>query len=190
MDPQVGHAGGASVRAGAISVLTAILRAQNLLVRVYRTRDPQTFTAPHPAPGTPDFYRTPPRDADLVWAVAQTLQELDKAGVAAHYEDDFVRVPGGRVVVRHPVAEDDVRASTELPPEEVELAVWRLVEETNGGMEDELPRAIRDLFGFKRLGPRLQSAVQRASEDLEATGCLERDASGRLRAVTPPVPPT
>lgn len=110
---------------------------------------------------------------DLVHHIAtEPHLRLDDAG--------FVHVSGADVEVRYPEQDADRREIDHIPGEEIAAAVRLLVMDAVSAEVDDVERAVRDLFGFRRLGGRISAAIATAIDDLETAGELRRDPSGRL----------
>ena len=67
-----------------------------------------------------------------------------------------------------------------IPPAEYELAVRVALREAMGIAPDHLAGAVRDLFGFKRTGKRLQEEIDAAVQRLKARGEVVEDGQGFL----------
>jgi very-short-patch-repair endonuclease len=119
----------------------------------------------------------------LASAFEEILAELVRSGAITGGDDGFIRVPDVAVTVRYPDGDAGRRPIDRIAPEELELAVLRLLQDSLALEIDDLARAVRDLFGFRRLGPRITSAIGDAIERLLRRGSIGRDAAGRL--VTP-----
>jgi hypothetical protein len=92
------------------------------------------------------------------------------------------------VAVRVPADEADGtrRDAHHIPPQEVALAVHWLLADARTAEEWELLDAVKRLFGFARMGPRVQQALEDALASLEEVGVIERTASGQLTVRTEP----
>ncbi|WP_354216046.1 DUF4011 domain-containing protein [Arthrobacter sp. UYCo732] len=81
--------------------------------------------------------------------------KLDKEG--------FIRVDGADAVnVRRPTETADLRKAGSIPPEEFDEAVRLVVADAIVITEEELLIAVRNVFGWARRGPDIQTALQRS----------------------------
>jgi very-short-patch-repair endonuclease len=81
--------------------------------------------------------------------------KLDKEG--------FIRVDGADAVnVRRPTGTADLRKAGAIPPEEFDEAVRLVVADAIVITEEELLVAVRNVFGWARRGPDIQTALQRS----------------------------
>jgi very-short-patch-repair endonuclease len=81
--------------------------------------------------------------------------KLDKQG--------FIRVDGADAVnVRRPTGTADLRKAGAIPPEEFDEAVRLVVADAIVITEEELLVAVRNVFGWARRGPDIQTALQRS----------------------------
>jgi hypothetical protein len=92
----------------------------------------------------------------------------------------FYSLPGQKVVVRD---RSDIESSTlrkpeYLPPEEVKVAIGRVVAENFGAEQDQLVRAVARFFGFGATSAQLREVVETALADLLDSGQLRLE--GRL----------
>ena len=92
----------------------------------------------------------------------------------------FYVVPGQRVTVRSrgEVGSSTLRRPEILPPEEVMVAIVRVVEENYGAERDQLAQAVSRLFGFGATSAQLRDVVESALTSLLNSGQLRLD--GRL----------
>jgi len=100
-------------------------------------------------------------------------------------------LPDQQVVVRNRGETDSstLRKPEYLPPEEVKLAISRVVAENFGAEQDELIQAVARLFGFGSTSAQLREAVKEAVTELLDSGQLRLD--GRLISrVQPETNPT
>jgi REase_MTES_1575/Protein of unknown function (DUF3320) len=98
----------------------------------------------------------------------------------------FYALPGQAVIVRDrgDVESTSLRKPDVLPPEEVKVAICRIVEENYGAEQDQLVQAVARLFGFSSTSSQLRQVVEDALADLLDSERLRLD--GRL--VTRPQP--
>lgn len=113
-------------------------------------------------------------------AVAEVLRRMPRSSPIESGKDDFVRLLDSPVEVRYPADEETRRPIYRIAPEEIELAIVHLLDDLLAAEPDELERAVRTLFGFKRLGPRIAEAIAEAIKSLERDGHLRLDAQGRF----------
>lgn len=92
----------------------------------------------------------------------------------------FYSVPGQEVVVRDrsEIESNTLRKPENLPPEEVKVAIGRVVAENFGAEQDQLIQAVARLFGFGATSTQLREVVETALGDLLDSGQLRLD--GRL----------
>jgi very-short-patch-repair endonuclease len=157
-------------RAALRDLLLAVVRTESPVHRL-RLEEAATAAAGRPLTGT------------FASAFETTLLGLTRDGEVTLGTDDFVRIPGGDVSVRYPVDDAGRRQIDRIAPEEVELAVLRLVADALALDDGDLERAVRDLFGFRRLGARIATAIREALERLERSGAVGRDDAGRVVAL-------
>lgn len=98
--------------------------------------------------------------------------------------DGFYRL-GPLRSVRSPASDDDVRTAGQTPPEEMDLAVAQLVRDGVTVEEEGLVHAVRQLFGWRRAGADIQTAVAASVDRCLATQVITRSVSGALRAHEP-----
>jgi len=92
----------------------------------------------------------------------------------------FHSLPGQEAVVRDrsEVDSNTLRKPENLPPEEVKIAIGRVVEENFGAEQDQLVQAVARLFGFGSTSAQLRGVVESALTDLLESGQFRLD--GRL----------
>jgi very-short-patch-repair endonuclease len=117
-------------------------------------------------------------------AVHAAARALVRRGVAG-LDGDIAFVPDDvRVRVPDDHDEQTQRTIQHIPPVEIAEAVYRLLIDARVAGEDELLVGVRDLFGFKRMGAHIASALSDALDRLEAGGRITRGDDGRLRPLT------
>jgi predicted HAD superfamily phosphohydrolase len=89
-------------------------------------------------------------------------------------------VPGQAVIVRDrgDVESTTLRKPDVLPPEEVKVAIYQIIEENYGAEQDQLVQAVARLFGFGATSSQLRQVVEDALADLLDSGQVRLD--GRL----------
>jgi hypothetical protein len=92
----------------------------------------------------------------------------------------FYSLPGQEVLVRDrsEIDSNTLRKPEYLPPEEVKVAIGRVVEENFGAEQDLLVQAVARLFGFGSTSSQLREVVESALTGLLDSGQLRLD--GRL----------
>ncbi len=92
----------------------------------------------------------------------------------------FYSIPGQEVLVRDRSAIDSntLRKPEYLPPEEIKVAIDRLVVENFGAEQDQLVLAVARMFGFGATSGQLREVVEGALNELLEAGKLRLD--GRL----------
>ncbi len=121
----------------------------------------------------PTAYLDPDRMEE---ALKKVLRQLG----ASRAGDGFIRLAkNDEPPVRYPPDDSWKRPIDWIPPEEIRTAVLNLVRDAVAVEQDELERVVRDVFGFKRLGPRIATAIQSEIEGLVKRGALVRDEAGR-----------
>ncbi|WP_298375646.1 DUF3320 domain-containing protein [uncultured Bradyrhizobium sp.] len=92
----------------------------------------------------------------------------------------FYSLPNQPVVIRDRsnVDSNTLRKPEYLPPEEVKLAISRVVEENFGAEQDQLVQAVARLFGFAATSAQLRQVVEDSLADLLDVGHLRLE--GRL----------
>jgi very-short-patch-repair endonuclease len=92
----------------------------------------------------------------------------------------FYTLPGQVVVIRDrsDVESNSIRKPEVLPPEEVKLAIFYVVEENYGAERDQLIQAVARLFGFNSTSAQLREVVEAALAELLDSERLRLD--GRL----------
>jgi very-short-patch-repair endonuclease len=113
-------------------------------------------------------------------AVDAALTGLEKQG-ELRLNGDFAWT-ANEVAVRVPAdtADGTRRDAHHIPPEEVALAVHWLLAEVRTAEEAELLDAVKRLFGFARMGPRVQRSLDEALASLEERGLIDRSGAARL----------
>lgn len=97
--------------------------------------------------------------------------KLDRAG--------FIRVEGvDSVNVRRPIDVTDPRKAGAIPPEEFDEAVRLVVADAIVITEEELMVAVRNVFGWARRGPDIQTALQRSLLRAAKKGYVVRRPDG------------
>jgi hypothetical protein len=92
-------------------------------------------------------------------------------------DDVPVRVPDER-------RDDTQRAIQHIPPAEVAEAVHGLLGDARVATKEQLLLGVRDLFGYRRMGARIEAALEAAVARLQAEGRIAEGDDGRLRVVT------
>jgi Protein of unknown function (DUF3320) len=113
---------------------------------------------------------------------------LDRAKVGGlpvtHDEAGFYRVEGQPfTAARVPVDAESIRPVSQVPPEELDLAVLGTVRDARFVEEDMACLAVARLFGWRRQGLDIQTAVGGSISRLLFRDKLERTATGELRVV-------
>ena len=101
--------------------------------------------------------------------------KLDEAG--------FYRIGSAREV-RTPRDEDDVRTVHQTPPDELDLAVARIVRDAVTIEDEGVTQAVRSVFGWRRAGGDIQAAIAASVDRCLRMGSVERTGRGTLRAVS------
>jgi very-short-patch-repair endonuclease len=84
---------------------------------------------------------------------------------------DWLRSPHGSTEVRVPASDDAPRRPVEhVPPDEIELAVVHLLEDAGTSRNADLRGAWARLYGWKRVGPDIERAFDRAVRALITAG--------------------
>lgn len=91
---------------------------------------------------------------------------------------------GNEFDIRVPLGSDDAtrRDIQHIPPEELQEVVYRLLIDARSCTDSELLQAVKDLFGFRRMGPHIAEALGRALDQLVEGGWVDRSGE-RLGAV-------
>ena len=86
----------------------------------------------------------------------------------------FFRIPGRPVVLRNraDVSSASVRKPEMLPPEEIEMALLKIVGDNFGAARDELVHAASRAFGFASTSIQLRAVLEGAIDRLVAMGRL------------------
>lgn len=92
----------------------------------------------------------------------------------------FYSVPGQEVLVRdrNGIESNTLRKPEYLPPEEIKVAISRLVAENFGAELEQLVQAVARMFGFGATSGQLREVVKGALNELLESGKLRLD--GRL----------
>ena len=95
--------------------------------------------------------------------------------------DGFIGVPTAPEEVRYPPGESwkqpiDLSLRTEF-----RAAIVDVVTDDVTVGQDEFERAVRTVFGFRRLGPKIATAIQSAIRSLVKDATLAKDEAGRYR---------
>lgn len=125
-------------------------------------------------------------------AIDQALDTLVAQGTFVVLDESFVARPHQpSTLVRGAIDGDDrsVRHPGEVPPGELQAALEQLVADSHTIAEDDLTTQVARLFGWPRRTPDVIAALGQALADLEATGRVGRDVTGRL-APPPRSPPS
>lgn len=94
---------------------------------------------------------------------------------------DWLYSPQRHTVVRVPASEDAPRrAVAEVPLEEIQMALQLTLEDAGPSSAADLCQAWARLYGWRRVGPDIQSIFERAVEAMRASGKIE-GSSDRLR---------
>jgi hypothetical protein len=124
-----------------------------------------------------------------LWGLAQAGNRMRDAVLAAvkaaKRKGDIVggpsySLPGREVVVRDrsEIDSNTLRKPKNLPPEEIKVAIGRVVEENFGAEQDQLVQAVARLFGFGSTSAQLRDVVESALTELLDSDRLRLD--GRL----------
>ena len=90
-------------------------------------------------------------------------------GIEQH--GDWLHSPQGVTVVRVPASDGAPRRPVEeVPPEEIELAIMYLLEDAGASRNTDLREAWARLYGWKRVGPDIERAFDRAVRALIRAG--------------------
>lgn len=140
-----------------------------------------------------------PVHRDLVYRRVRDAFDVGRVGSAIKENIDFVAsrlsIEGAAVdvdlagffrvgrleQVRVPTDEEDIRTIGQTPPEEMDLAVTRLVADAVTIEDDDLVQAIRQLFGWRRAGGDIQAGVLAAIDRCLKAGAVERTPRGTIR---------
>ena len=109
------------------------------------------------------------------------LSELSRRSTIKRSGDGFIRVPNAAEEVRYPPDESWKRPIDWIPRTEIRAAIVNVVRDGVTVEQDELERVVRTVFGFKRLGPKIATAIQSAIRSLVKDGTLTQDEAGRYR---------
>ena len=120
--------------------------------------------------------------------IRDAVQAAIKAAKGSGYiaGGPFYIVPEQTIIVRDrsEVDSSTLRRPENMPPEEIKLAIGRVVEENYGAEQDQLVQAVARLFGFGSTSAQLRDVIESVLADLLDCGRLRMD--GRL--VTRPQP--
>ncbi|WP_460464928.1 DUF3320 domain-containing protein [Arthrobacter pigmenti] len=93
--------------------------------------------------------------------------------------DGFVRIAGaGTIEVRKPGADGEVRKVGVIPPEEIDEAVVRTVQDALHADEEQVRLAVRNVFGWNRSGSDIQTALQKSLFRVSKSGRCIKDGAG------------
>ena len=93
------------------------------------------------------------------------------AGEGIELRGDWLHSPHGSTVVRVPAFDDAPRRPVEeVPPDEIELAIMHLLEDAGASRNADLREAWARLYGWKRVGPDIERAFDRAVRALIEVG--------------------
>ena len=97
-------------------------------------------------------------------ARAAALGDIEQRG-------DWLHNTQGMTVVRVPASDDAPRRRVEeVPPDEIELAIMHLLEDAGASRNADLREAWARLYGWKRVGPDIERAFDRAVRALIKAG--------------------
>jgi hypothetical protein len=119
--------------------------------------------------------------SSYVGPVRMLLDELAIDSIIDEHDDGFIALPNAEISVRYPADESFKRPIHWIPPDEIRTAIVSVVRDAVAVDQDELERVVRDVFGFKRLGPKIASALQEATRDLLKQSAISQDEAGRYR---------
>jgi hypothetical protein len=121
--------------------------------------------------------------ANIQKALEQSIRRVARRHDDLEFDGSFIRATGSPAAgVRVPITSEDVRPVQQIPPEELERAVWGLVRDAHALPREDLLHGLRDLFGWRRLGADIEAALNRAITRLEKQGKVSKDAMGHLVA--------
>lgn len=84
--------------------------------------------------------------------------------------EGWLRSPHGMTIVRVPASDDAPRRPVEeVPPDEIQLAIMRLLGDAGASRHTDLREAWARLYGWKRVGPDIERAFDRAVRALIRT---------------------
>ena len=110
------------------------------------------------------------------------LSKASIDGEALIHDGDFWRIRGRHVAaVRVPVDADTLRPVSQVPPEEIDLAVLGIVRDARVVDGEVVSQAVARLFGWRRQGADIQAAVLAAVSRLLSDGRLVAVGDGLLR---------
>jgi hypothetical protein len=117
-------------------------------------------------------------------AFDEIVRELVQRGECERDREGFLRQAGQRFEnVRIPTDDPDtVRPIASVPPEELDLAVYRLVEDAHSVSRAELRFHVARLFGWLRTGQDITAAIDASIDRIIEGGYLE-EANGSLEVV-------
>ena len=113
--------------------------------------------------------------------IRRILSELSRQSTIKRSGDGFIRVPNALEEVRYPPDESWKRPIDWIPRTEIRAAIVNVVRDGVTVEQEELERVVRTAFGFKRLGPKIATAIKSAIQSLVNDGTLSKDSMGRLR---------
>lgn len=118
-------------------------------------------------------------------AVDDMVLTLSRQGLCERH-GPFIWVGNDFDIRISPETDDLSRRPIEyIPPEELTEAVYRLLQDAHASTPEELLTRVGRLFGFKRMGAKIQVALDEALARLEEDGHVTRDANQVLRVVDP-----
>lgn len=113
--------------------------------------------------------------------IEHVLNQLERDSSISRSGDGFIRTPDAADNVRYPPDGSWKRPIDWIPRNEITAAIINVVTDGVAVEQDELERVVRTVFGFKRLGPKIATAIQDAIRSLVKDGMLSKDAAGRYR---------
>lgn len=110
-------------------------------------------------------------------AITDAIKASLRADVICRMDSTFLSVPGRVVdVVRIPseTAEGSERTITQVPPDELRLALTLLLADAGSVSEDDLSFHVSRLFGWGRRSSAMSATIERLIEELEIEGVVLR----------------
>lgn len=98
-------------------------------------------------------------------------------------QDGFIRVPDAPIRVRTPADEDGRRHVTQVAPEELDLAVLRVIKDAVSTDESGVLGQIMAIYGWKQRRADIQAAITASINRAIRRGEVERSGRGALRIV-------
>lgn len=142
-----------------------------------------------------------PVHEDEVVARVRDLWDLGRAGNRVHdsvakavrsllvtractREDGFLSISDAPTPIRNrrEVSSQGLRKPDMLPPAEIRAAVLAVIEAHHGATGQEIPVAVARVFGFKRNGGQLRSAIEAQRAKLQRQGVIE-ESNGMFKRV-------